>query len=191
MPQGLLHQLLNQFIAEVLIPHLRKKGIVILMDMFVLYRDEGLIRRRIAPDLMLDLNDQPLASDSWDLDMRPVPVVVGEITSPASRKDDFESNRKIYESIGVETYFLIDGLNEKGEESGFIEVHLWRKGKQVAADSNGFLDIPELQIKAAAKSEAELQIVDRETLKPLLSQSDKDQQQLIKELQEKLKEQSG
>ena len=66
---------------------------------------------------------------------------------------------------------LIDGLTEKGKESGEIEVHYWQKGKKISPDKEGYIDIPELRIKVTAKAK-ELQFIDRNTLQPLLRQEE-------------------
>ena len=141
------------------------------MDLFLLYRDSNGQKQRIAPDMMLDLADQPLTNDSWDLDNRPPPKLVGELTSPSSRKADFDANRKLYQTLGIENYILVDGLNEKGKESGKIEVHYWQKGKKVSPNKEGYIDVPELQIKVKAKAK-ELQFIDGNTLQPLLRQDE-------------------
>ena len=186
MPQGPRHSIINRLIAEVLIPHIEKLGITLWMDLFLLYRnDQTDKKKRIAPDCLLAPVDLKLVNKSWDLDDMPVPKLVVEITSPKSRKADFGSNRELYTELGVETYLLIDGFDEQGNETEQIRVHVWRNGVEIDPNAEQMLDIPELHIEIKAESE-QLVFIDRQTHTALLRQNEKDQ--LIQQLLQKLKE---
>ena len=174
MPQGPLHDILNSIISEVLRPYLDKLGLNLWKDVFLLYRDRKGIKQRIAPDIMLDIPGNELMEVSWDLDQRPLPKIVGEITSPRSRADDYKKNRLLYQSMGIENYLVIDGLDKKGKETGFIKNSLWINGRKVKPDKDGFLTVTDLQVTVKEKS-PELVFYDLVQRQPLLRQNEKDQ----------------
>ena len=198
MPQGLLHDILNSIICEVLRPYIESRGLNLWMDIFMLYRDKSGTKRRIAPDFMLDFPEDELTDQSWDLDRRSPPKLVGEITSPDSREADYEVNRKLYQSLGIENYVVIDGLNSQGKETGQIRISLWINGIKIKPDQDGFLKIPEMNVDVLAENK-ELVFHDPVNRHPLLRQNEKDQvieekdqvigekDKLIQQLQKELK----
>ena len=190
MPQGLLHDILNSIICEVLRPYLERCGLKLRMDIFMLYRDKSGTKRRIAPDFMLDFPEDELTDQSWDLDRRSPPKLVGEVTSPDSRDADYEENCVLYQSLGIENYVVIDGLDSKGKETGLIRISLWINGIKIQPNQDGFLKIPEMNVDVLAENK-ELVFHDPVNKNPLLRQNEKDQiieenNRLIEQLQKEL-----
>ncbi len=151
MPAGGLHGQLLGYIAEMLRVHLKKQGLMLLLDTFLLYRDAINVKRRIGPDLLL-MEDCFPASSAYDLDIRPPPCCVIEITSPDSHFKDLQENVLFYFGLGIETYLVIDAVTPQKKLREPIELHLWRKGKpfrKVGADNAGYFCLPEMNIKIA------------------------------------------
>lgn len=171
MSQGPLHDLLMTYLSQVMPNHLAKFGLILWKDLFLLYRDEKNIKRRIGPDLMLASKDLALLQGSWDLDSLPVPEFIGEITSPDSRRQDLETKRELYHQLGVKRYLIIDGHKKGGKVSGVIKCRIWNDNIEQKPDADGFLDLPELQ--AAVKVEdTDLVIYDLQTKLPLPDMAD-------------------
>ncbi len=102
MPAGGPHGQLLSYITEVLRIPLKKRGLMLLIDTFVLYRDSNNIRKRIGPDLLLMEDCFPVPS-AYDLDIRPSPRCVIEITSPKSHFKDLHNNVPFYFSLVMVT----------------------------------------------------------------------------------------
>ncbi len=164
MPQGKLHNLLMQTVETVLGQHLKKRGVQLWTDLFLIYRDQKGVSRRIAPDFMPCEGN--LAGSSWNLDRLPVPCLTGEVTSPDSRDKDLNAKRKLCRKLGIPAYVVIDGLDEDGDETGEIRIRIWRKGREQKPDRFGFLNIPELHVRVKPLDDA-LVFYDPDTLQPL------------------------
>lgn len=186
MPQGLLHAQLLIYLSQVLPSHLRKFGLAFWPDLFLFYRDTDQIKKRIAPDFMIADSDMEFDGDSWNLECMPVPKLVGEVTSPDSRKSDLKSKVDLYLKLGINRYLVFDGLDQKGEGTEMIRSRTWLKGLEQSPSADGFHEIPELHIKVKAEA-ADLMIYDLISAKPLLD-SDKKESRIseqVKELAEK------
>ncbi len=155
MPAGGLHGQLLTYFAEMLRIPLKKQGLMLLIDTFLLYRDSNNVRQRIGPDLLL-MEDCFPAPSAYDLDTRPPPRCVIETTSPKSHYKDLKENVAFYFSLGIETYFVIDAVTPQKKLRTPIELHLWRKGKppkKVKVDNTGYFLLPEMNVKIASQRE--------------------------------------
>lgn len=156
MPAGGLHGKILAHIMEILRDFLEKRGLMLLLDTFMLYRDRQGIKRRIAPDLLL----MPFRSSppsAYDLDTEPLPLCVVKVTSPGNRIKDLKNNVRFYSRLGISTYLAIDAITARGKLRKQIELHLWRKTKRqmrkLNPDSKGFLRLPELKVKVKAEGQ--------------------------------------
>ncbi len=125
MPAGGPHGQLLTHIAEVLRVPLKQQGLMLLVDSFMLYRDVQGIKQRVGPDLLLMAAVSPPPS-AYDLEQRPVPPVIIEITSPDSHRKDLKTNVPLYLGLGVEAYLVIDIITPAGRLRDPIDLYLWR-----------------------------------------------------------------
>jgi hypothetical protein len=152
--------LYGQFLMDVTISlryYLEKQGLMLLLDTFLIYRDSNQIKNRIAPDLLL-IKVCPETPYDYDLDTRPVPRCLIEITSLKSHFKDLQKNLPLYFGLGVETYFVIDAVTPEGDLRSPIELHLWRKTKgqayqKMGPDNAGYFLLPEMNIKIAVQEQ--------------------------------------
>ncbi|MFN8490750.1 MAG: Uma2 family endonuclease [Caldilineaceae bacterium] len=162
MPAGGLHGQLLAYIVELLRHHLKTRGLMFLIDVFLLYRDEVQIKRRIAPDLLLMPFRFPLPS-AYDLDVEPPPLFVAEVTSPDSHLADLEDKAPFYLDLGISTYLVIDAITPSNQMRKQIELHLWRlvdgAPQTVAPDTEGGFALPELGFRVLAEGQR-LQFID-------------------------------
>jgi Uma2 family endonuclease len=126
MAAGGLHGQLLAYIVELIRHALAQRGLMLLIDTFMLYRDEQQIKQRIAPDLLLMPLRFPPPS-AYDLDEEPVPLLLVEVTSPKSRLADLKRKSEFYLKLGVPTYLAIDAITSTGKLRRRIELHLWRR----------------------------------------------------------------
>ena len=85
---------------------------VVLADQF-LYYAKGFSRLRVAPDVMVifDIPQQPYDNYKiWETGQ--VPSVIFEMTSASTQAHDQAKKRELYESIGVQEYWLFDPKGE-------------------------------------------------------------------------------
>ena len=85
---------------------------VVLADQF-LYYAQGFSRLRVAPDVMVifDIPQQPYDNYKiWETGQ--VPSVIFEMTSASTQAHDQAKKRDLYESIGVQEYWLFDPKGE-------------------------------------------------------------------------------
>ncbi len=77
--------------------------------------------------------------------------------------------------MGIKTYLVIDAITPRSKERPQIELHLWRNisgvVQTVAADAEGYLTLPEMQLKVRAIGRR-LVFVDAVTDKVLLDNKD-------------------
>lgn len=168
MPGGGAHGVLMGYIYEVLEHFLRGRDLMLMLDMFMLYRDTsetGGIKRRISPDLLFLAAESPPPS-AYDLDDRPAPVCLGEIVSPDSRQSDVETKRALYTALGVQRYFVIDALEAKGAVSDQVRIRVWYLGMEQRPDADGFLLLPELGVKVRPV-ESQVRFFELESSEPL------------------------
>jgi len=152
--------LYGQFLMDVTISlryYLEKQGLMLLLDTFLIYRDSNQIKNRIAPDLLL-IEVCPETPYDYDLDTRPVPRCLIEITSLKSHFKDLQRNLPLYFGLGVETYFVIDAVTPEGDLCSPIELHLWRKTKgqayqKMGPDNAGYFLLPEMNIKIGVQQQ--------------------------------------
>ncbi len=158
MPAGGLHGQLLTYITEVLRVHLEGRRQMLLVDAFVLYRDARGVKQRVGPDLLLMEYAYPPPA-AYDLDVRPVPRCIIEITSPDSHVKDLRSNVPLYLGLGTESYLVIDAVTPSQKLRDPVELHLWRQaggqagGKvpgKVLPDAPGYLLLPEMDLKVGA-----------------------------------------
>ena len=150
MPAGGLHGYLLGYIMELLRYYLKQRGLMLLLDVFLLYRDRRGIKQRISPDLLLMAERFPPPS-AYDLDVEPPPLSVIEVTSPKSHVSDLKRKSRFYLEIGVPTYLAIDAITPGGKPREKIELHLWRliggERRKIEPDREGKLRLPEMGVK--------------------------------------------
>ena len=114
MPGGGLHGQLLAYLMELLRATLKARGLMLLMDTFMLYRDKQGIKQRIAPDLLLMPFRFPPPS-AYDLDVEPPPLCVVEVTSTKSHFRDLQQKVPFYLGLGIPFYLpsmrLLHALN--------------------------------------------------------------------------------
>jgi Uma2 family endonuclease len=156
MPAGGLHGQLLAYIIELLRHVLEARGLMLLLDTFLLYRDEAGVKQRIAPDLLLMPFRFPPPS-AYDLDREPPPGCLIEVTSPKSHLSDLEEKVSFYLNLGVSTYLVIDAITPRSELRSEIELHLWRsvegQARKIAPDAQGRLALPEMGLSVSAQGQ--------------------------------------
>jgi len=91
--------------------HLRGKGYV--TGNLLFYYREGDPRASVAPDAFVILGHPDHRRRIYKLwEEKRVPDVVFELTSESTRDKDLGEKRRLYESLGVQEYFLFDPLGE-------------------------------------------------------------------------------
>jgi len=153
MPGGGLHGRLLAYIMAILQDSIETRGMMLLMDTFMLYRDARGVKQRIAPDLLL----MPFRSEppsAYDLDIEPTPFLVGEITSPDSHTKDLENNIHLYANLNIPTYLAIDPITPQKRRRKQIGLYLWRNinglAQRITPGADGYLSMPEMQVKIKA-----------------------------------------
>jgi Uma2 family endonuclease len=153
MPAGGLHGYLVAYFVEILRSFLETRGLMLLADTFMLYRDGQGVKQRISPDLLLMPFRFPPPS-AYNLDIEPPPVLVMEITSPKSRMRDMKNKVFFYTGLGIRTYFVIDAVTSGAKLRKETGLHLWRKNRsmvqEIQPDTAGYLTLPEIGIKVKA-----------------------------------------
>jgi Uma2 family endonuclease len=99
---------LRNYLAE----KFSERSPVVLADQF-LYYAQGFSRLRVAPDVMVifDIPQQPYDNYKiWETGQ--VPSVIFEMTSASTQAHDQAKKRELYESIGVQEYWLFDPKGE-------------------------------------------------------------------------------
>ncbi|MDM8550695.1 Uma2 family endonuclease [Desulfobacterales bacterium HSG2] len=141
------------YIMEVLRDVLAKRGLMLLIDTFMLYRDAEGTKKRVAPDLLLMPFRFP-APSAYDLDTEPPPLWVAEITSQKSRLKDLESNIPLYTGLGIPTYLAIDAITPGNRVREKFLLHLWQKkgnrDVRIPPDAEGLLTLPEMGVTVRA-----------------------------------------
>ena len=147
MPAGGPHGRLLAYIMELSRHPLKKKGLMLLCDTFLIYRDAQGVKQRIAPDLLLMPHRETVPS-SYDLDIEVPPACVMEVTSPESHGKDLQDNISLYFGLGIQTYFVIDAITPQAEPRPQIQLHLWRSIngmiQKMWPDVEGYFTLPEM-----------------------------------------------
>jgi len=175
MPSGPMHAQILIDIQATLAHYLKSQDLMMLMDIFVLYRDSQGIKQRFAPDLTLIPLYAELPNE-YDIDIEATaPRVIIEITSGSSHQKDLKDNLVLYSELGVLTYLVIDAFLpdiefcKTGSENNDIdalpmqerrqqfEIHLWQfqngKFHKELPDSQGFFFIPEMNLCIKAQGQ--------------------------------------
>ena len=126
MPAGGLHGQLLAYIVELLRGPLKARGLMLLPDTFVLYRDRRGVKQRIAPDGLVMAAEFPPPS-AYDLDERPPPLAMLEVTSPKIHQSDLERKVLFYGKLGIATYVVIDAITARGRLRERIQLRGWRR----------------------------------------------------------------
>lgn len=149
MSAGGPHNQLLAHIMEILRWFLAQRRLMFLMDVLLFYRDETGRKQRIAPDLMLMPLRQPPPS-AYDLDVEPPPTLVVEVTSPSSRLSDLHRKKAFYESLGVNSYLVIDAVTPGDSYRKQFHLYLWRREEGelevVTPDESDGFTLPELEV---------------------------------------------
>lgn len=153
MPAGGLHGQLVAYLIELLRHVLQGHGLMLLIDTFLLYRDEAGVKQRIAPDLLLMPYRFPPPS-AYDLDDEPPPLLVMEVTSPKSHRADLEEKSHFYLHLGISSYLAIDAITSTGRLRRTIGLRLWQRSggipQEVPADEEGGFALPALGVRIVA-----------------------------------------
>jgi len=165
MPAGGLHSYLLAYISELLRHVLAGRGLMLLLDTFLLYRDKAGVKQRIAPDLLLMPFRFPPPS-AYDLDVEPPPRCVIEVTSPKSHLSDMEKKLPFYLNLGISTYLVIDAITPQATVRPEIKMRLWRSAggqpREVAPDAQGRLALPEMGLIILAQGQ-QVRFIDEAT----------------------------
>jgi Putative restriction endonuclease len=165
MPAGGLHGYLLAYLMELLRAPLKQRNHMLLMDVFMLYRDPQGVKRRIAPGLLFMPYRSPPPS-AYDLDVEQAPRCLIEITSKESHLKDLKNNVSLYSSLGVSTYLVIDAVTPAGQPREPIELHLWRligeRPRAQQADRDGYFILPEMGLKMIAEGQR-IRLINRVT----------------------------
>ncbi len=153
MPAGGPHGQLLGYFMEIMRDFLEARNLMLLMDVFMLYRGSRGIKRRIGPDILL-MPHRPTVPYAYDLDIDPPPACIGEITSPDSRLKDLEKKVGFYLNLNIPAYFVIDSIRPGRKLRDSINLYLWRKTggriRQEPPDADGYLPLPEMHVKLKA-----------------------------------------
>jgi len=149
MPAGGPHGRILAYILSLVMHLTESKGMMFLLDTFMLYRGVDGRKRRIAPDLLLMPFDL-VAPSAYDLDTQPPPPLVVEVTSPDSHVADLQEKSAFYMGLGISTYLVVDAVTPTSKLRKQINLYLWRlidgKMQQMQPDSEGYFTLPELDI---------------------------------------------
>jgi Uma2 family endonuclease len=156
MAAGGLHGQLLGYIVELLRHRLETRGLMLLIDTFLLYRDAQGVKQRIAPDLLLMPFRFPPPS-AYDLDGEPPPSLVVEVTSPKSHLADLEDKVGFYLDLGIPAYLVIDAITPNHRLRRQIQLHLWRlnngRHQAIVADNDGGFTLPEMGVRLLAEGQ--------------------------------------
>lgn len=154
MPAGGLHGRILADLMERLGGPLAARGLMLLMDIFLLYRDDAGVKQRVAPDLLL-MPQGPIPV-SYDLDTLPPPLCLIEVTSPDSRVKDLQHHAAFYiDRLHTPCYLAIDAVRANAKPRDPIEIHLWRarggKAQGIAPPASGDFWLPEMGLFVRAE----------------------------------------
>ena len=153
MPGGGLHGQLLAYLMELLRATLKARGLMLLMDTFMLYRDKQGIKQRIAPDLLLMPFCFPPPS-AYDLDVEPPPLCVVEVTSTKSHFRDLQQKVPFYLDLGIPFYLAIDAITTRAQLRKQIELHGWRlvdkQPCRIDPAADGSLALPAMGLRIRA-----------------------------------------
>ncbi len=160
MPAGSAHGKILGYITGISEVLLESRGLMLLVDTFMLYRNSKGVKNRVAPDLLLMpfRSSEPSSFDSgpssYDLDREPPPLAVIEVTSPKSHRKDLGDNVSFYAGLGIQSYLVIDAITPQSRFREQIRLHMWRNKKglsfQVQPDAEGYFHIPEMNVSVKA-----------------------------------------
>ncbi|MFO1431335.1 MAG: Uma2 family endonuclease [Candidatus Competibacteraceae bacterium] len=153
MPGGGLHGQLLAYLMELLRATLKARGLMLLWDTFMLYRDKHGVKQRIAPDLLLMPFGFPPPS-AYDLDVEPPPSCVVEVTSIKSHFWDLQQQVPFYLGLDIPFYLVIDAVTTRGQLRKQIELHGWQfvdgKPREVEAAIDGSLPVSAMGLRVRA-----------------------------------------
>lgn len=170
MPAGGLHGQLLGYLYELMRHVLQTRGLMLLVDTFLLYRDINGVKQRIAPDLLLMPYRFPPPS-AYDLDVEPAPLCVIEITSPHSHTQDLHDKVTFYGSLGVATYLVIDAITPRSHLRTHFRLHMWQRdttGDMIPTKPNadGAFLLPEMDLRIQVQRQ-QITLIDQRTNEPL------------------------
>jgi nucleoid-associated protein YgaU len=157
------------------ISYLEARQLMLLLDVFLLYRDTKNTKQRVGPDLLLMPYRKPTPS-AYDLDVEPPPLCAIEITSPKSHQKDLTDNVKLYMDLDIPTYLVIETLKpNKKELREQFQLHVFRKisgqTREIKPDTDGYLVLPEMGLKIGAQGQL-IVFIDKITGETLLDMSE-------------------
>jgi Uma2 family endonuclease len=100
----LLMVLLRQYLQD----YFQPQKPLILANQYVYYA-ENFPRLRFTPDVAVIFGVEPGPRDNYKIwEEKQVPAIIFEITSPGTQNEDKKTKKNLYESIGVQEYWLFD-----------------------------------------------------------------------------------
>ena len=188
MPAGGPHGEVLGDIWGIIKERLRKRNLILLMDTFMLFRDEDNIKNRNAPDLIVvPYQEGDETPSSYDLETDPTPLCAFEVVSPSSKKKDEDSPRFYIEQLGIPSCVIIEHVDRNGKLLKEAKLSVWRQDLDtgyavaVAPNSEGRCWVPEMKMWIGVQGQSTY-FVDGETGKLLF---DAETERLAREAAEK------
>ncbi|MCP4698183.1 MAG: hypothetical protein GY862_15215 [Gammaproteobacteria bacterium] len=95
MPGGGPHGGLRVYIMNILRVTLEKRNLMLLMDSFMLYRDESGVKRRVSPDLLL-MPWRSSEPDAYDLEIERPPLCLKDLLANTISKSEAQKHKFRY-----------------------------------------------------------------------------------------------
>jgi len=99
-PAGNEHETIGSRLSRLIDPYVARMGLLVFHPRAVI-RFEG---SEVEPDLFVRAMKR--IGNAWE--KAPVPILVVEVLSPATRRRDFNQKRQFYLDVGVEEYWIVD-----------------------------------------------------------------------------------
>jgi Uma2 family endonuclease len=112
LAESYIHLYTIMVTLEVIRQYLKGRRATVLADQF-LYYQKGDPKKRVAPDVMVIFDVEPGGRDNYKIWQEgQTPVVIFEMTSESTRKEDQTTKKDLYERLGVQEYWLFDPKQE-------------------------------------------------------------------------------
>jgi|GEM_PF-1041512 len=149
--------------------NLRAKELMLLMDVFMLYRDDDNRRNRAAPDLLIVPSPEGAALPSaYDLETDPTPICAFEVVSPSSKVKDEDSPHFYIEQLGIPSCVIVTQVDKDGKQLERARLAVWQQdfdsGLAVESQPNseGEYWLPQINMWVGTE-EQDIYFVDGET----------------------------
>lgn len=137
---------------------LRRHGLLVLTDIFLIYEDRDEGPNRCAPDLLV-VPCQPGDSFPYAYDIRtdPMPICAIEIVSEFSKEDDKVAPQFYIDQLGIPNCITIDRVDDEGNVADEATVSVWRHSTtighatQVKSNCQGQILVPDIFMLACVE----------------------------------------